>query len=417
MLLQNCGILKIFYLCHFLAEAPVIFAEKKTMKEQIRQQIETARQGLIKQWRLSRMIDFKKFREHVYDLAKRKFGEIPKDVEHRLIAETDAIKEYGRGEMLLTMWRLVDELRKHDIDIRLTLGQGYNVSLVCYLLGISSFNPIDHPKLKTESYVISTFKLSSEIVFKIDKDQSAVIDGFLNSLRYEVARMDVSGDFHSRKIKACCEGNSDFALEFKYEPNVGRIRIFGELIGWDKFEKIPTDDLETMNLINDIDIYGAMTSSLAPITIEAIREINPSNVEKLADALSFTSERKYSHLLKYLENRDTGNRVFTGHPQIDGILSPTHGILLDTSQLGQIFKLPLRSELGENAYNAIRGNLRSLMASPIVDICDIYVKAYDLYRSAYVKVHYPEIFKKVIESNSNLLSVSMHFLMDIERSL
>ena len=46
-----------------------------------------------------------------------------------------------------------------------------------------------------------------------------------------------------------------------------------------------------------------------------------------------------------------------------------------------------------------------------------YVKAYDLYRLAYVKVHYPEIFKKVIESNSNLLSVSMHFLMDIERSL
>ena len=68
-------------------------------------------------------------------------------------------------------------------------------------------------------------------------------------------------------------------------------------------------------------------------------------------------------------------------------------------------------------FLSIRGKLRSLMASPIVDRCDIYVKAYDLYRSAYVKVHYPEIFKKVIESNSNLLSVSMHFLMDIERSL
>lgn len=402
MLLQNCGILKIFYLCHFLAEAHVIFAEKKTMKEQIRQQIETARQRLIKQRRLSRMKDFKKFREHVYDLAKSKFGEIPKDVEHRLIAETDAIKGYGRGEMLLTMWRLVDELRKHDINIRLTLGQGYNVSLVCYLLGISSFNPIDHPKLKTESYVISTFKLSSEIVFKIDKDQSAVIDGFLNSLRYEVARMDVSGDFHSRQIKAGCEGNSDFVFEFKYEPNIGRTRIFGELIGWDKFEKIPTDDVETMKLIHDIDIYGATTSSLAPITIEAIREIRPSTVEELADALSFTSERKYSHLLNYLKNRTAGNRIFTGHPKIDEILSPTYGILLDTSQLGQIFKLPLRSELGENAYNAIRGKLRSLMASPIVDRCDIYVKAYDLYRSAYVKVHYPEIFKKVIESNSNL---------------
>lgn len=96
-----------------------------------------------------------------------------------------------------------------------------------------------------------------------------------------------------------------------------------------------------MKLIHDIDIYGATTSSLAPITIEEIRKIRPSNVEKLADALSFTSERKYSHQLKYLENRNVGNSTFTGHPKIDEILSPTHGVLLNTSQLGHIFKLPL----------------------------------------------------------------------------
>ena len=249
----------------------------------------------------------KDFKQEIWKLARMKFGEITEDVEQRLIVEVDAIKGYGRGEMLHTMWRLVDELMKHDINIRLTLGQGYNVSLVCYLLGISSFNPIDHPGIKTESYAIGAFKISSEIVFKIDKDQSAVIDGFFNSLRYEVARQDAPGGIYSRKIKACCEGNSDFALEFKYEPNIGWTRIFGELIGWDKFEKIPTDDVETMKLIHDIDIYGATTSSLAPITIEAIREIRPSTVEELADALSFTSERKYGHLLKYLETRDTGN--------------------------------------------------------------------------------------------------------------
>ena len=67
------------------------------------------------------------FKQDILNLARIKFGEIPKDVEHRLIAETDAIKDYGRGEMLQTMWRLVDDLRKHDINIRLTLGQGYNV--------------------------------------------------------------------------------------------------------------------------------------------------------------------------------------------------------------------------------------------------------------------------------------------------
>ena len=328
-----------------------------------------------------------------------KFGEISEKVEQRLIAETDAIMEYGRCEMLRTMWHLVDELKKHDINISLSLGQGYNVSLVCYLLGISTFNPMGHPDLQTERYAISAFdpiKQASEIIFKIDKDQPEVIDRFFHSLKYEVERTDVPGGFHTRKVKSVIEGNSDFTLEFKYVPNVGRIRIAGELIGWEEFEKIPKDDIVTIKLIHDINIFGTTTSSLDPITIEAIREIRPSNVSQLADAMSFTSERKYSHLLKYLENRETGNKVYTGYPKIDEILSPTHGILLNTSQLAQIFKMPLRSELGETDYNTIRKKYRSLMASPILTKCDIYVKAYNLYRLAYVKVHYPEVFRQLM---------------------
>ena len=76
----------------------------------------------------------KDFKQEIWNLARMKFGEITEDVEQRLIVEVDAIKDYGRGEMLHTMWRLVDELKKYDVNICLTLGQGYNVSLVCYLL-------------------------------------------------------------------------------------------------------------------------------------------------------------------------------------------------------------------------------------------------------------------------------------------
>lgn len=334
-----------------------------------------------------------KFKDEIWRLARTRFGVISEKIEQRLTAETDCIKEYGRGEMLQTMWLLVDELKKHDINISLTLGQGYNVSLVCYLLGISTFNPIDHPELITEAYVKSTFKSSSEITFRIDKDETEVIDNFLVSLKCEIERKDMLGN-HSRRVKA--SRDSDFTFEFKHVCNSGRIRIIGDLIGWDRFERIPNDDSETMKLIQEIDIYGTTTSSFAPITIEAIREIRPSNVEELADVLSFTSERKYSHLLKYLENRDTGNKAFTGHPKIDEILSPTHGILLYTSQLGQIFKLPLRSELGENAYNVIKNKYWSLMASPIVNRCDTYVKAYNLYRLAYAKIHFPNEFKEAL---------------------
>lgn len=344
------------------------------------------------------------FKQEIWKLARMKFGELSEEVEQRLTVEIDAIQEHGRGEMLRTMWHLVGKLEEHNINISLTLGQGYNVSLVCYLLGISTFNPMDHTDIRTESYVISTFKSSPEIVFKIDRDRPEVIDEFLRSLKYEVEREDVPEAYlHSRKIKASIEGNSDFMLEFKFVANIGRVRIIGELIGWDRFEKIPTDDPETMKLIHDIDLYGTTTSCLAPITIEAIRKIRPSDVDELADALSFSSEKKYNHLLMYLANRNTGKNVFTGHPTIDAIVYPTHGIVLNMWQLGQILKLPLRRELGETGYNSIREKYRSLMASPIVNRCDVYVKAYDLYRLAYVKVHFPKEFKETLRACKNIL--------------
>lgn len=334
------------------------------------------------------------FKDEIWRLARTKFGLISEKIEQRLIAETDCIKEYGRGEMLQTMWRLVDELKKQDINISLTLGQGYNVSLVCYLLGISTFNPMNHPELITEHYAKSTFKSSSEITFKIDKDETEVIDKFLDSRKFEIERKDIPGAYHSRRVKA--SRDSDFTFEFKHVCNSGRIRIIGDLIGWDRFERIPNDDRETMKLIHEIDIYGTTTSFFAPITIEAIRQIKPSNVSELVDAMSLTSERKYSHLLKYLENRDAGNRTFTGHPRIDEILSPTHGLLLYTNQYAQIWDLPLRYESDENAYNVFMEKYKSLMVSPLVNRCDIYVKAYNLYRLAYAKVHFPNEFKEAL---------------------
>jgi len=333
-------------------------------------------------------------KEEIWRLARTKFGVISEKIEQRLTAETDCIKEYGRGEMLQIMRHLVNELKKHDINISLTLGQGYNVSLVCYLLGISTFNPMNHPELITESYVKSTFKSSSEMTFKIDKDVTEIIDNYLDSLKCEIERKDMLGN-HSRRVKA--SRDSDFIFEFKYVCNSGRIRVIGDLIGWDQFERFHTDDSETMKLIQEIDIYGTTTSSFAPITIEAIREISPSNVEELADALSFTSEKQYGHLQTYLENRESGNRVFTGHTEIDDILRDTYGIILNTWQMGEILKLPIR-HASNDAYGkeTIRERYRSLAAFPIVNKCDIFVKAYNLYRLAYAKVHFPNEFKEAL---------------------
>ena len=113
--------------------------------------------------------------------------------------------------------------------------------------------------------------------------------------------------------------------------------------------------------------------------------------------MSFTFEKKYGHLQIYLENRETGNKVFTGHTEIDEILSDTYGIILNTWQMGEILKLPIRHASNDTVgKETIRERYRSLDAFPIVNKCDTYVKAYNLYRLAYAKVHFPNEFKEAL---------------------
>ena len=100
------------------------------------------------------MKDFKKFREQVYDLAKRRFGEISEEIDQRLNLELEAIRINRRTLMLNTIALVLSELEKESIYCERTQQTGYNVSLVCYLLGISLFNPMDYPELITERYVI-----------------------------------------------------------------------------------------------------------------------------------------------------------------------------------------------------------------------------------------------------------------------
>lgn len=108
-------------------------------------------------------------------------------------------------------------------------------------------------------------------------------------------------------------------------------------------------------------------------------------------------KKKYGHLQIYLENRETGNKVFTGHTEIDEILSDTYGIILYTRQMGEILKLPIRHASNDTVgKETIRERYRSLAAFPIVNKCDTYVKAYNLYRLAYAKVHFPDEFKKAL---------------------
>ena len=408
MLLQNCGILKYFYLCHFLDEATIIFAEKKTMKEQFRQQIETARQRLIKQRRLSRMKDFKKFREHVYDLAKRRFGEISLEVDQRLNLEFEAIRVNRRTLMINTVALILRELDADGVFCERTQQNGYNVSLVCYLLGISLFNPMEHPELITERFVRNTFENISHISFCVNTNIKARLEEILDThgLKEECS---TEKSFLKRIGDLCIDSyvvnydiedadNSSFEIRITYTERLRLDRKMRKLLGIERYESIPLGDSQTMESLYNLDLYGT-SYSLDMITYESIRKIKPRTISELTEALAFWHDRQYPLLVDYLTNKSSQATVYTGDTVIDEILGHTHGILLYTRQQEAYMKrLNELSCADPNAYDHCNAYLqRQLKHAKLRNKCSEYVKALNLYRSAYIKVHYPDVFKEIIQ--------------------
>ena len=159
--------------------------------------IEIARQRVIKRRWLKRMADFDVFQTEVYSTAKEIYGVIPNEVKDRLDLELTGIKNNNRTIMLATMVSLMSSLENKGIMSKLSLKNGHNVSLVCYLLGISTFNPMKHPQLITERYIINTLESAPVISLRIDKDRQDAVDAILYDLGLEVEREE-AGPIHFR---------------------------------------------------------------------------------------------------------------------------------------------------------------------------------------------------------------------------
>ena len=370
-----------------------------------KKQIEIARERVIKRRWLKRMADFEVFQAEVYSAAKDIFGVIPVDIQERIDLELTRIQINNRTIMLATIVSVMKTLEKKGIMSKLSLKSGHNVSLVCYLLGISTFNPMKHPQLITETYIINTLESAPVISIRIDKDRQDAVDAILYDLGLEVEREE-AGPIHIRKVKYIDDNKYDFTLQFMYGACCARLQQVRNVIGTEAFENIPDDDMKTMTLINNLDLYGTTTGCFAPITIEAIRQIQPKTISELTEVLAFCSERQYQDLQRYIYNRANHISTYTEYPEIDSILKHTHGALLFTRQKNDILKLRIHTSESDDPdaekKKVIREVCKLLLPFQLSNKCDKYVEAYNLYRLAYAKVHYPDAFQKVIESNINL---------------
>lgn len=283
--------------------------------------------------RHKKMKTFNEFRDKVYEIAQIRFGELTDEIKHRLDVELTAIARCGKTNLLVCIWRLFDEMSKNGIFAKLSINNEYGVSLVCYLLGITLFNPLDHSDLPTEQLVLKAFRRDARINFRIDVNSPEFIEQRLKEWGY---RVEIESACNIYYMKVGFE-EDELEIDFQYYSGVCKLqRAFREM--GDKFSSIPYDDKGIFETIYNLDLYGTTTACFSPITLDALRFIKPTTLNELATALSFTKETQYEDLMNYISAR-----------QIDR-----------TNKFAQ------------------------------------YVEAHNLYKLAYIKKHYPEYFNKVL---------------------
>jgi hypothetical protein len=333
----------------------------------------------------------------VYETAQVKLGQLTEDIKKRLDLELDAIEKYGRAELFSTLWWLFNELSAKGICAKLRQTNGYSVSLVSYLLGISLFNPMQHPKLITERYVINTLREVARVNIRIDVNKPEIIEQCIADWGYEYSKDSIL-KIHTLDLKAKNEESADFALTYEYRPNSCRLQRAYHEITSDHFINIPYNDVETFESINELFLHGITTMCYPPITLEALRLIRPMSLSELAEALAFRSEKQYDDLMEYISNRLHESFTPTGRPEVDEMISHTHGVVLFSRQRTECLKWMNRSYwTDESPWQAYKERVKRLLhTGEVENKCDMYLEAYNLYKLAYIRIHYPDQFAKIL---------------------
>ena len=283
------------------------------------------------------MRTFNEFRDKVYENALIKFGHLTDEVKQRLDIELATIEEYDCTAILVCIWMLFDEMPKNNICSQLRIYSEYGVSLVCYVLGVSLFNPLEHPILDTESPALDAFSYGARCEFSIDSTAFQLIEQWLKEWGYEV---EIEGFGHILSMDMWHRNKKDerIRIDVRYSPGACKLRRAIRELGDRLFYNIPFDDECVFGTIYNLDLYGTTTACFSPITLDALRLLKPTSLNELATALSFTKEEQYGDLMKCISARDK-NR--------------------------------------DNHFVQ-------------------YVEAYNLYKLAYIKTHYPEYFNKIL---------------------
>lgn len=307
----------------------------------------------------------------------------------RLQNELQAIRDYRRAEMLNAIAEIVKENRDRQEYPTLCASEGYCVSYVCWLLGISDFNPLDHPWLISERFALNTFKKENDITMYYDTETD------WESVMTRLYGSKAVGQCHECKVDTeDSEDGQCFKIHVYYfrQSHIYQIeQLIRERVD-PSFNSadVPLDDEETFKLLNSYDWMGIKGDSpFNPRFIEAVRCIHPTTFSEFVHTWAI-QKTSILNIDIYVHNRDNDVTEYTGVPAVDEVLRQSNGVLLYTRQEEAI------KEMVKDLTSEEMWHVKMLLEdNNAVQKCSVYTEAIDVYRRAYMKAHYPEIFRQV----------------------
>lgn len=311
----------------------------------------------------------------------------------RLHDELQAIKNYRRAEMLNAVTDVVRDSRDSQAYPMLRATEGYCVSFVCWILGVSDFNPFDHPWLTSERFALNTFKDCDDFTmfYDIETDWRSVMTRLYGSkakVQFNQCQIDTedSEDGQGFEIRVYTHRKSYlYQIEHMIRDNVDP--------GFNSID-VPLDDEDTFRLLHSYDWFGINgDSGIHQKFIEAMRCIHPTTFSEFVHTWAIR-RTGILDIDMYVQNRDNGCTEYTGIPEVDKVLRQSNGILLYTRQKEAIEDI--MKDLSTEDMWKVKHLLEGNKAQPK---CSVYTEAVDIYRRAYMKAHYSDIFRRVLAAN------------------
>lgn len=319
----------------------------------------------------------------------------------RLQKELVAIHDYHMAEALIAASEIAFALKESKDYFQLFSCEGYCTSYVCWILGISDFNPFDYPELNSEDYFINTMKTLRFISFAVPSKKEVretmtrlYGDKFKDTgCSFEVSD-EASNDGYGFSIQAFTRPASGLIYRVEDAIKENADPEFSSL-------SIPKVDEDAFEIINSHDWLGVFTNRAANLTklMVILKAFPVHNLNEFCEAKAMAT-CSLLDIDRYIRNRQSQLNAYTGVKEVDEILSHTWGVLLYSRQLKAIRELMPSLTPEENSMVAtiVKGECQR-------NKCAVFTEVVDYYRLAYMKAHYPELFYQRLVADSEIYSV------------